>query len=67
MGAQEEHVEPLVQIVTASAPVGVGGAMPGECQVPAFLYQMCKRGAQGVGPLQRSKCGVRTSPGFCTA
>lgn len=60
-----ECVKPLVQIVTGSA-LGVGGAMPEECQVPAFLWRMSKRGAQCVGPLPLSKCGVRTPPGPCT-
>lgn len=39
---QEEHVEPLFQIVTCSA-LGYGGPVPGECQVPAF-FAACTRG-----------------------
>lgn len=43
---------------------GYAWGMPGSC---LFLCWMCKRGAQGVGPLQLSKCGIRTSPRLCTA
>lgn len=58
-----ECVKPLVQIVTGSA-LGVRGAMPEECQVPAFLCLVCKRGAKRAGPLPLRKCGIRTSPGL---
>lgn len=42
-GGQEKHAELLFQAVTRSAPLGYGGLVPGECQVPAFLCCMHKR------------------------
>ena len=67
MCAQKELAEPLVQIVTGSAPLEVEGAMPGERQVSTFICPIFKSGAQGVEPLQPSKHSIRTSPGLCTA
>lgn len=57
MCTKQEHAELLFQIITGFTPLVVGGAIPGEYHIPAFICWMCKREALSIGPLQLSKRG----------